>query len=196
MIAPDRQRRRGGSNQIGLWSFRHIGFVDEAPRTRNSVRDERALDVGASSMERLLANATGTNRRQSVQVCPDNAEYLRSFSACSCTKMREARQWKNQNRSKNALNSEGFIRKRVFLERWPSGRRRSPAKGVGPEGSRGFESLPLRHFPLKFSLNSHIWQLCWASFSDFCFLCVTNWVTFFRTQGSARPKRPCHQTWI
>src|SRR5690606_16795941 len=31
-------------------------------------------------------------------------------------------------------------------ERWPSGRRRSPAKGVdGQKLSRGFESLPLRH---------------------------------------------------
>ena len=30
-------------------------------------------------------------------------------------------------------------------EMWPSGRRRSPAKGVGPEGSRGFESHRLRH---------------------------------------------------
>ena len=34
-------------------------------------------------------------------------------------------------------------------ETWPSGRRRSPAKGVGPEGSRGFESLRLRHTELK-----------------------------------------------
>ncbi len=34
-------------------------------------------------------------------------------------------------------------------ETWPSGRRRSPAKGVGPEGSRGFESLRLRHIPLN-----------------------------------------------
>lgn len=33
-------------------------------------------------------------------------------------------------------------------EMWPSGRRRSPAKGVGPEGSRGFESHRLRHLPL------------------------------------------------
>jgi hypothetical protein len=33
------------------------------------------------------------------------------------------------------------------VETWPSGRRRSPAKGVGPEGSRGFESLRLRHTP-------------------------------------------------
>ncbi len=31
------------------------------------------------------------------------------------------------------------------LERWPSGRRRAPAKGVEGEPSRGFESLPLRH---------------------------------------------------
>ncbi len=30
-------------------------------------------------------------------------------------------------------------------ETWPSGRRRSPAKGVGPKGSRGFESHRLRH---------------------------------------------------
>ena len=29
-------------------------------------------------------------------------------------------------------------------ETWPSGRRRSPAKGVGPKGSRGFESHRLR----------------------------------------------------
>ena len=33
------------------------------------------------------------------------------------------------------------------VETWPSGRRRSPAKGVGPEGSRGFESHRLRHLP-------------------------------------------------
>ena len=31
------------------------------------------------------------------------------------------------------------------LERWPSGRRRSPAKGVYLDRYRGFESLPLRH---------------------------------------------------
>ena len=36
---------------------------------------------------------------------------------------------------------------RALPERWPSGRRRSPAKGVDGEPSRGFESLPLRHFP-------------------------------------------------
>ena len=33
-------------------------------------------------------------------------------------------------------------------ETWPSGRRRSPAKGVGSEGSRGFESLRLRHISI------------------------------------------------
>ena len=33
------------------------------------------------------------------------------------------------------------------MEMWPSGRRRSPAKGVGEESSRGFESLRLRHYP-------------------------------------------------
>ncbi len=31
------------------------------------------------------------------------------------------------------------------LERWPSGRRRSPAKGVWEKSHRGFESLSLRH---------------------------------------------------
>ena len=35
----------------------------------------------------------------------------------------------------------------LSVDRWPSGRRRSPAKGVGEESSRGFESLRLRHFP-------------------------------------------------
>ena len=39
------------------------------------------------------------------------------------------------------------------LETWPSGRRRSPAKGVGPEGSRGFESLRLRHHTFLLDLN-------------------------------------------
>ena len=34
-------------------------------------------------------------------------------------------------------------------ETWPSGRRRSPAKGVGEESSRGFESLRLRHLHLS-----------------------------------------------
>ncbi len=33
------------------------------------------------------------------------------------------------------------------VETWPSGRRRSPAKGVDRKLSRGFESLRLRHFP-------------------------------------------------
>ena len=37
-------------------------------------------------------------------------------------------------------------------ERWPSGRRRTPAKGVGGEPSRGFESLPLRQPIPTFSL--------------------------------------------
>ena len=35
------------------------------------------------------------------------------------------------------------------MERWPSGRRRTPGKCVGGEPSRGFESLPLRHLTLK-----------------------------------------------
>ena len=33
------------------------------------------------------------------------------------------------------------------IETWPRGRRRAPAKGVGPWGSRGFESLRLCHPP-------------------------------------------------
>src|SRR6056297_171448 len=41
---------------------------------------------------------------------------------------------------------QGIARLYASTETWPSGRRRSPAKGVGPEGSRGFESLRLRHF--------------------------------------------------
>ena len=32
-----------------------------------------------------------------------------------------------------------------YMERWPSGRRRSPAKGVCGQPYRGFESLSLRH---------------------------------------------------
>ena len=36
-------------------------------------------------------------------------------------------------------------------ETWPSGRRRSPAKGVGGKPSRGFESLRLRHPPFLFN---------------------------------------------
>jgi hypothetical protein len=39
-------------------------------------------------------------------------------------------------------------------EMWPSGRRRSPAKGVGPKGSRGFESHRLRHLTPRISLFS------------------------------------------
>ena len=35
------------------------------------------------------------------------------------------------------------------VERWPSGRRRTPGKCVGGKPSRGFESLPLRHLPLR-----------------------------------------------
>jgi hypothetical protein len=41
-------------------------------------------------------------------------------------------------------NWEGPGGPRRYLERWPSGLRRRPAKAFGPKGSRGFESLPLR----------------------------------------------------
>lgn len=34
-----------------------------------------------------------------------------------------------------------------LAETWPSGRRHAPAKGADPKGSRGFESLRLRHPP-------------------------------------------------
>ena len=60
-------------------------------------------------------------------------------------------------RDEQILKSEGFSYFPLVLpsdkivdplmETWPSGRRRSPAKGVGEESSRGFESLRLRHKP-------------------------------------------------
>ena len=37
-------------------------------------------------------------------------------------------------------------------ETWPSGRRHTPAKGAGPKGSRGFESLRLRHHHISVAL--------------------------------------------
>ena len=37
----------------------------------------------------------------------------------------------------------------LSVDRWPSGRRRSPAKGVGGKLPRGFESLPVRHTKRK-----------------------------------------------
>lgn len=46
-------------------------------------------------------------------------------------------------------------------EMWPSGRRRSPAKGVGPEGSRGFESHRLRHL----TFHTDLFRSPWAAFS-------------------------------
>ena len=52
------------------------------------------------------------------------------------------------------------------VEMWPSGRRRSPAKGVGPEGSRGFESHRLRHHTFFADLDGSPW----AAF----FLCFTS----------------------
>ena len=50
-------------------------------------------------------------------------------------------------KSKKGLLPKASGTKRDGPERWPSGRRRSPAKGVDGQPSRGFESLPLRHFP-------------------------------------------------
>ena len=47
-----------------------------------------------------------------------------------------------------------------FSERWPSGRRRSPAKGVwGLEPHRGFESLSLRHCSFKLYSYAPVAQL-------------------------------------
>src|SRR6056297_3306286 len=41
--------------------------------------------------------------------------------------------------------TSGFLLNHA-AERWPSGRRRTPGKCVGGKPSRGFESLPLRHY--------------------------------------------------
>ena len=46
----------------------------------------------------------------------------------------------------NALTHSAIPPIPITSERWPSGRRRSPAKGVYRRRYRGFESLPLRHF--------------------------------------------------
>ena len=54
---------------------------------------------------------------------------------------------------KFALVNPMFARLYPSAEMWPSGRRRSPAKGVGSEGSRGFESLRLRHFTFLLNLD-------------------------------------------
>ena len=48
---------------------------------------------------------------------------------------------------KKALQSKALRLSEAATERWPSGRRRSPAKGVYRERYRGFESLLLRHLP-------------------------------------------------
>ena len=48
----------------------------------------------------------------------------------------------------------------LSVDRWPSGRRRSPAKGVGGKLPRGFESLPVRHIPyLALSFNSKLFGI-------------------------------------
>ena len=47
---------------------------------------------------------------------------------------------------KNPLQFGGLKSSQGGTERWPSGRRRSPAKGVYRKRYRGFESLLLRHF--------------------------------------------------
>ena len=51
-------------------------------------------------------------------------------------------------------------------ETWPSGRRRSPAKGVGPEGSRGFESLRLRHQPRFLTYLRYLGLVGWMLGAD------------------------------
>ena len=63
-------------------------------------------------------------------------------------------------------------------EMWPSGRRRSPAKGVGPKGSRGFESHRLRHLTFFADLNRSPWAaftLCFVGFFWSLRLC---WICF------------------
>lgn len=64
-------------------------------------------------------------------------------------------------------------------ERWPSGRRRSPAKGVYPEGYRGFESHPLRH-NLKIPANR---QIFWPVFLLFCVVLLPRFGVLFSTFG-------------
>ncbi len=79
------------------------------------------------------------------RVCAQTFASLASFAACSCAKLQEHLRWKSSLREKKGLRPKASGTKRDLPERWPSGRRRSPAKGVDGQPSRGFESLPLRH---------------------------------------------------
>ncbi len=71
-----------------------------------------------------------------------------SVHICSCLELRQEKsEYCFQNRKKPCNPSPCRIVK-PRAERWPSGRRRSPAKGVYRKRYRGFESLLLRHFSI------------------------------------------------
>lgn len=63
------------------------------------------------------------------------------------------------------------------MESWPSGRRRSPAKGVyGQNLYQGFESLTLRHFYKKAQIKSELFYLYWFKFNLTDIAYLSAWV--------------------
>ena len=97
--------------------------------------------------------------RQTLDLFPMSGRVVWMEFLKKCTAKVQALRVSLRRKNAQIVKSEAFLYFPLVLpsdkivhrsaETWPSGRRRSPAKGVGPEGSRGFESLRLRHLPSR-----------------------------------------------
>ncbi len=116
---------------------------------------ERGCRLATFRFSHIRPDATGEARdSKDIANCigPEESEPALTNSGCKPARFRSI-----------SKSSDGSVKKskhcgidlvfpllaRIYpsAETWPSGRRRSPAKGVGGKPSRGFESLRLRHLP-------------------------------------------------
>ena len=131
-------------------------------KTRDSVsrcKANRALELrcrlATFKFSNIRPDATGKARdSKDITNCIGSEESEPSLANGGCKPARFRSISKSSDRSAKKTKLCGIdlvfpLLARIYpsAETWPSGRRRSPAKGVGPEGSRGFESLRLRHLP-------------------------------------------------
>ena len=129
--------------------LRHFRPGWRSPRSERiaKIKRVRPVDVRAG---RVRPKARAEARREAVPAraaSPAHCPALLCLPASSCAL--GAPVGLPSNSRTNRPIALVFLRSLLLsppAERWPSGRRHTPAKGAGGKPSRGFESLPLRHY--------------------------------------------------
>lgn len=150
----------GGGLSLTGWFRRPIVAASVGAALRRDRREKHSYGSVAPTPQpdlafEWLSSAEGGCGKPSASDSETHpvAGFLPRTSACSCLVLLDRAAARAGGKSRThrpiALVFLGSLLLSPPAERWPSGRRHTPAKGAGGKPSRGFESLPLRHLPSR-----------------------------------------------